>query len=140
MSRHILCGWTKGPLLALLFIISAWGWMWFEERQGEIFPVVEDFQVLDIQRDSDSLYISGTMRKVRDCSFERLTVYDKAVRPMRVLDYIYLDTPNSVQSRDKGVQAWGVWKITPNTKNILLTAIHTCSTGLVKTTLYDGAI
>lgn len=113
----------------------------YKTIETEINPVVTDFTVSEIYRDDTSLYISGTMDKKRkDCVYQALTVYDIAVNPRRLLDLKTIDTPNMVQNRDTGLQAWGVWRITPNTKNIELTVTHSCNTGTVITTLYRGAI
>ena len=113
----------------------------YKHYEPQIDPVVTDFRVDYIQRDEASLYISGTMYKRRgNCVFDSLTVYDNAVKPKRLLDLEFLDTPNQNQNRDEGLQAYGAWRITPHTKNIELSVTHMCPTGIVVTSLYNGSI
>lgn len=124
-------------------LVSYWAFETFKAFEPDIFPVVSNFDIKHHEQLEDSLYISGTMIKNRECKFEGLTVYDKAVKPMKpmkLLDVTFIDTPKNVYDRLEGYQSWGIWKIDPFTKNILITAKHTCSTGEVKTTLYEGAI
>lgn len=138
MSRHIKLG--KIPSISLAIMACAWSWEIFKGLESDILPVVANFNVEVMERHGNSLYLSGSMDKLRDCRYVDLAVYDIAVNPMRILDIEFLDTPNTVQSRITGVQAWGVWKITPTTKNIQIVTRHECSTGIVNSVLYRGAI
>lgn len=132
LSNYIILG------LAVYWLVYQLG---YETFYQELNPVVTDFTVEQIERNNNSLYIRGTMNKLRkECVFDKLSVYDIAVKPKRLLDVDFLDTPNQVQNRDTGVQAWGVWRITPNTKNIELSVTHNCSGRSIRTVLYDGAI
>jgi hypothetical protein len=127
-------------LVIFVSITSYWGWTAFKLAEPKMFPVVDTFNILTIERAGDSLYIAGEMNKSRECRFISLAVYDTAQPKMRLLDVEFLDTPSNVQNRVEGFQAWGLWKITPNTRNILLVSTHECLTGSVETSLYDGAI
>ncbi len=138
MSRVIRIGRNSSMVLTLL--AGVWIWHGFKSMEPDVFPVVTNFNIENLERIDGNLYISGSMNKTRECEFVSLAVYDVAVRPMRVLDIEYLDTPTTVQSRIAGVQAWGVWKISPSTRNIKLVATHECATGAVKSILWDGAI
>lgn len=123
-----------------LFVAPVWGWQGFKKIEPDVLPVVENFNIDAVSRTGDSLIISGSMDKVRECNFKGITVYDIAHITPRLLDVQFLETPSGRQNRALGVQLWGAWKITPSTKNILLIATHRCDTGIVKTRLYHGAI
>lgn len=143
-TRYVLPNQKRGlrkmPTILVFAIALVWSWQGFKNLEPKLFPVVVDF-TYQVERNQDgTMNISGEMNKVRDCPYQFMAVYDKAVSPMRMLDIDFNDTPSNQQSKELGLQAYGPWKISPSTKNIRIVVTHECSTGLVKTTLYDGAI
>ncbi len=141
MSHLILNKWTKFPLMLLASVIVMYSWIGFKHIiEPWVFPVVSDFKIQRIETRDNTLFISGVMTKTRDCKFESVTIYDNALRPPKLLDVRFLDTPSAMPSRNEGFQAWGVWAVTPESRNIIITARHECSTGTVKTVLFDGVL
>lgn len=141
MSYLFLNRWTKFPLMLLVSVILMYSWIGFKHIiEPRFFPVVADFKINKFEVKNDTLFISGVMTKARDCKFESVTIYDNALRSPKLLDVRFLDTPSYTPSRDEGFQAWGVWAVTPASRNIIITARHECSTGTVKTVLFDGVL
>ncbi len=140
MTYLLLFKWSRPALALLLSVVCMYGWMCFKHFESRIMPVVKNFEIQNIMSDDATLLISGVMTKARDCKFESVTIYDNALRPPKLLDVKFLDTPSSTPSREEGFQAWGYWAITPKSKNIIITARHTCATGTVKTVLFDGVL
>lgn len=140
MSYLFLNKWTKFPLMLLVSVVVMYSWIGFKYVEPRLFPVVTDFEIQHINTRDNTLFISGVMTKTRDCKFDSVTIYDNALRPPKLLDVRFLDTPNTTASRDEGFQAWGVWAVTPESRNIIITARHECSTGTVKTVLFDGVL
>lgn len=140
MSYLILNKWTKFPVILLCCVVVMYSWIGFKHFEPSFFPVATGFEINQITAKDNTLFISGVMTKVRDCKFESVTIYDNALRPPKLLDVKFLDTPSGSVSRDEGFQAWGIWAITPKSRNIIITARHECSTGTVKTILFDGVL
>lgn len=138
--NKLFCNWSKFALSLLFVVILIWGWIAFKKAETILFPVVSGFEIHATHKTNGSLYISGVMKKERECTFKYLSIYDRAVNPIRLLEIEFLDTPKHSTTREAGFQAWGEWKITPQSKNILVTVTHKCSTGTVKTRLFDGVI
>lgn len=140
MSYLFLNRWTKFPLMLLVSVVVMYSWIGLKYVEPRLFPVVTDFEIQYINTRDNTLFISGVMTKSRDCKFDSVTIYDNALRPPKLLDVRFLDTPSATTSRDEGFQAWGVWAVTPESRNIIITARHECSTGTVKTVLFDGVL
>lgn len=139
MSYFLLSHWTKKALFALVGIALMYSWIGFKFIEPKLFPVVSDFQIKVFRTNSTSLFIAGVMRKDRDCDIKYMTVYDNSGTPPRMLDIEFSETANIV-NRQVGYQAYGDWIITPKSKNIIITAHHACSTGEVKTVLFNGVV
>ena len=56
-------------LAALVFAACCFVWLTFKNFEPVAFPVVKDFTIKQAYIDDGSIYISGTMDKVRDCQF-----------------------------------------------------------------------
>lgn len=117
-------------IAALVFL----GWL-YREHESSLNPVVVDFQITWAKVKDDSLYISGLMRKRRDCEFLDVVAYSGR----RFVSVEFLESERIVTRRPR-LQTFGPWKLTPRADRVQLFATHRCLTGLVVTELYNDVV
>lgn len=90
------------------------------------FPVVEDFKITKFQRTEAGIVIEGSMKKVRDCSFNNVTAFTSEGRKVHVQ---FLDkVPGAPEdSRPVRLQLWGPWEVySGSSPQVSLYAQHAC--------------
>lgn len=90
------------------------------------FPVVDEFVVTDLKTTDSGILIEGTMRKVKDCTFNSVSAFTDSGRKVHVQ---FLDKPgnNPDTSRPVRVQLWGPWEVySGHSHMVSLYASHRC--------------
>lgn len=112
-------------------------WLTFKQFEPAIFPVVEDFVVEKAEREGDNVRLYGSFNKVRDCEFIDLVAYSGKNH----IAVVYGKHPQAPRvSRIVREQTYGPWLLIPYYPKIEIYAHHGCSTGVVTTKLFSGAI
>ena len=123
---------TVRAVLALTLL--AWAYTGFKKIEPTMFPVIDKFEISEVYRDADGVKMRGTFTKARDCRFLAAIPYSQGHRvDLKAIDY-------EVVSRVTGEQEWGYWLVTPDVDRLTLYFRHSCSTGLVTSLIYDGAL
>ena len=130
---NVLGKYTK---IALYVAIFCGLYLSFKAIEPTIFPVIKDFKIVDIIKEDNELVITGTFDKVRNCEFISVIGYSGnkfiSVKP----DYVN----SAFASRLVRIQTYGPWVLTPEVDNLELYAKHSCLTGTVVTSIFNGAI
>ena len=142
MSRHVQIALKIWPAIfgALLIL----GMVRFEQY---FMHVVESFNVTEITREADGVFLRGHMIKSRHCEFIGVTAIGDPAAGTVSLKFLDDDSPGTF-SRPTGSQTWGPWKVfvplAPKINAITLTSSHGCHpfwvtrTELVKITINGG--
>lgn len=120
---------------ALIMASVVWSIVGFKHYEATLFPVIEQFSVLEVEQTQEGTQLSGEMLKVRSCDFKEVVAYSGR----HLVDVRFTETTKIV-SRLEGYQAWGVWMIVPPVKELTLYVRHQCATGTVTTKLFDGLL
>ena len=120
---------------ALIVGGAVWLAVWLKTMEPELFPVITDFKIENVEQLDNGTAIEGTMLKARGCEFKEVVAYSGNY----LVDVQFTETTEIV-SRIEGQQAWGVWVIVPKVKELTLYARHKCVTGTVQTKLFEGLL
>lgn len=132
-------GWVTASVLVAT--TAYWMFQVFKTVEGQYFPVVTDFAIEHTTFNDDSVMLSGTMVKVRDCAFISVVAYDVSTTPHRKLVVKFQgETKADESSRVVGAQQWNEWILKPKSKNLEIFSRHQCATGEVLTRLFSGSI
>ena len=134
LLRLFFMGMPKTVLAVFALTSAAWVYTGFKAVEPTLFPVIDDFTIHTIHRDSVGVMMKGTFNKVRDCKFLAAIPYSEGRRvDLKAVNY-------KVVSRVTGSQYWGYWLVTPDVQHLTLHFRHQCNTGLVTSLIYDGYI
>lgn len=104
--------------LTFTALILAYSVHLYRHFEPYIHPVITDFNIYDFKITGYEIIISGSMTKVRPCTFDYnsgLAIYGRIGEGVStLLDYEFLDNvdySNRVTSRAVGYQNWGPWLI-----------------------------
>lgn len=125
----------KSVQWALSVGVAVWLTVWLKTMEPELFPVITDFKIENVEQLDSGTAIEGTMLKSRGCEFKEVVAYSGSY----LVDVQFSETTKIV-SRIEGQQAWGVWLIVPKVKELTLYARHKCMTGTVQTKLFEGLL
>ena len=108
---------TRVSIVLLTAIMVGWiGLTFLTKYESTVMPVVRDFKMTTIEQETDSVIVSGSLRKVRACGFVDLVAYvgdyydEDAERERLYLRFI--DQPGDTsRTREPGTQGWGPWQI-----------------------------
>lgn len=93
-----------------------------------VFPVVSNFHITHMDRQTDAVTLSGVMRQERQCTFVGVTAKAELGGESLVLPMALFETPVPAAEKDK--QHWGPWKLTIPSKvfsgEVELMAWHRC--------------
>lgn len=100
----------------------------------QFFPVVRDFHINRIERTSDSLIMSGYMRKDRDCRYVGVSTIGVTGQGEIDLKLKFIDNEGTPRAdngtRPTGSQEWGPWRIiipvNPSLTAVEIDAFHDC--------------
>ena len=120
---------------ALIVGGAVWLAVWLKTMEPELFPVIEDFEIEQVDHSDTGTSIQGTMYKARGCEFKEVVAYSG-----KYLINVEFSETTEIVSRIEGQQAWGVWILTPPVKELTLYARHQCVTGTVQTKLFEGLL
>lgn len=114
-------------IVPYLMLLSTIGGLYILDTK--VFRVVSEFKVESASYAQGKLTLSGSMRKVRDCSYTGLAVYGvRGTNPKNLLNYDFND--EYIKHRSQGFQTWGPWTITvplnSNYDYIEIVASHRC--------------
>jgi len=122
---------TKG---ALYFAMACGFWLTFKQVEPTVFPVIKRFEITEVVDNGDTLTISGTFDKVRECVFIDMQGYSGGT----YIAVVFSRYP--VISRMARPQTFGPWLLAPKTSQLDLYVRHVCTTGEVTTKIFSGAI
>lgn len=120
-ERHVWIAWACVAVL----LLGAFYTM-FAAVERAIFPVMDRFDVLSIQRDEGSVKVAGTLIKARDCDLVSLRAMSGAGASLTV---DYLDRPAGAPpyARPIGASSWGPWRINhEGARYVTLFSEHRC--------------
>jgi hypothetical protein len=125
---------------ALCFALFAGSWLTFKEFESRFFPVVTDFRITEVVEQVDSTVdIYGSFSKVRDCEFVGVVAYSGPT----LVRVSFVDGEGRLYpdvTRLARKQFFGPWRLEPKTAQLELYVTHNCSTGIVVTELFEGAL
>lgn len=110
----------------VLFMVSAFALFALARVVDTAYPVVEDFKITKFVKTPSGIVIEGSMRKVRDCSFNNVTAFTSEGRKVHVQ---FLDkVPGAPEdSRPVRLQLWGPWEVySGNSQQVSMYAQHSC--------------
>lgn len=125
----------KSVQWSLSIAVAVWLTVWLKTAEPELFPVIEDFKIEQVEQLDIGTSIEGTMFKARGCEFKEVVAYSG-----KYLVNVEFSETTKIVSRIEGQQAWGVWILTPPVKELTLYARHQCVTGTVQTKLFEGLL
>lgn len=123
--------WTRR---ALYFAILCGFWLTFKQLEPRLFPVVKNFTIETAVDNLSSVSIYGRFDKVRDCEFIGVIAYSGNTHISVVFP------PYPVVSRLPREQTYGPWMLIPKTSHLELYSHHRCTTGIVRTKMFEGAL
>ena len=121
---------------AFVFASACFLWLTFKNFEPVIFPVVDGFEIHDAYISGESLYISGTFDKRRQCEFNDVVAYSGK----KFIKVEFLEDQGETVNRLTRLQTYGPWRLTPKAMRLQIYASHTCGTGDVITTLFDDTV
>jgi hypothetical protein len=124
---------------ALGFSLLAGSWLAFVELEPRFFPVIKNFVITEaVAQKNNTVYISGSFTKVRECKFTEVVAYSGPT----LIRVVFLDVGKSSPNvtRLAREQFFGPWRLEPKTPLLELYATHECDTGRVITEVFSGAL
>jgi len=122
---------------ALYFAVICAVWIGFKTIEPHVFPVIKDFTITKAIHVGENVAISGELNKVRACRILDIVGYSGK----QYITVIYQDYPEAlISNRLVRSQTYGPWILIPNVPEVELYAQHLCTTGVVTTKLFQGAI
>lgn len=120
-ERHVWIAWA---CVAVLLLGAFYTMLAAIERA--IFPVMDRFDVLSIQRDEGSVKVAGTLIKARDCELVSLRAMSEAGVSLTV-DYLDRPAGSPPYARPVGASSWGPWRVHHNgARYVTLFNEHRC--------------
>lgn len=124
MTRHLRYSLNILPFVTAILVL-----MIVPRLEKWLMPVVSDFVVASVWAETDAVFMTGYMRKARDCTFVGVQAVTFQEGHEHDVPLVFLDTRNNNATRPPGTQAWGPWMVTVRTDHadaVKLTATHRC--------------
>lgn len=125
--------------LVVMLALSIWFVVGVKKAEPIIFPVVDGFEITQVDHKRTKTLIAGVLNKHRDCEFiEVVAISHNAIVSIEFQETAYNST--GVVSRPVGEYDWGWWAVMPKVSELTLYSRHECWTGSVLTKLYEGKL